>query len=247
MTWNCSSANSNRPHPIEQFSARDRICSRTGRAHKLCYNRANFQEHPANVGRRKIFVWLQGLVVAFGGGCLFVVTFFDSSVLSFPFFPDALLIELCIANHARMPYYAAMAALGSLSGCLVLYFIAEKAGEAFFHKHAGGKAEKIKVWVDKNGFLSAFLPAVLPPPFPFKPFVLAEGVFQVPARTFILAILLGRGLRYGLEGILAVRYGDAALVYLKTHGAAFVLGLVVVMALLYVLIHFVLRGSSAKK
>ena len=51
------------------------------------------------MGRRKILVWLQGLVMAFGGGGLFVVTFFDSSVLSFPFFPDAVLIELCIANR----------------------------------------------------------------------------------------------------------------------------------------------------
>jgi membrane protein YqaA with SNARE-associated domain len=198
------------------------------------------------MGRRKILVWLQGLVMTFGGGGLFVVTFFDSSLLSFPFFPDAVLIELCIANHVLMPYYATMAALGSLSGCLVLYFIAEKAGEAFFRKHARGKAEKIKEWVDNNGFLSAFIPAVLPPPFPFKPFVLAEGVFQVPAKTFILAIFLGRGLRYGVEGILAVRYGDAALGYLKSHGGTFALAVLALMLLLCLLTHFVFRRSSAK-
>jgi membrane protein YqaA with SNARE-associated domain len=184
--------------------------------------------------------------MTFGGGGLFVVTFFDSSVLSFPFFPDAVLIELCIANHKLMPYYAAMAAIGSLSGSLVLYFLAEKAGEAFFHKHAGGKAAKIKEWVDNNGFLSAFLPALLPPPFPFKPFVLAEGVFQVPAKTFILAIFLGRALRYGLEGILAVRYGGAALGYLKSHGGTFALAVLAAMLVLYVLSHVVFRPSSAK-
>jgi membrane protein YqaA with SNARE-associated domain len=219
---------------------------RTSPTKKLCYNRANFQEHFAIMGRRKILVWLQGLVMAFGGGGLFVVTVFDSSVLSFPFFPDAVLIELSIANHARMPYYAAMAAFGSLLGSLVLYFLAKKGGEAFFHKHAGGKAEKIKQWVDNNGFLSAFLPALLPPPFPFKPFVLAEGVFQVPPRTFLLAILLGRALRYGGEGILAVRYGDAALDYLKSHGGAFVLVMLVLVLVLYILTHFVFR-SPAKK
>src|ERR1700729_1454610 len=199
------------------------------------------------MGRRKILVWLQGLVMAFGGGGLFVVTFFDSSLLSFPFFPDAVLIELCISKPVLMPYYASMAALGSLFGCLVLYFIAEKAGEAFFHKHAGGKAQKIKEWVDRNGFLSAFIPAILPPPVPFKPFVLAEGVFQVPMRTFVLAILVGRGLRYGVEGILAVRYGDAALNFLLNHSRAFVLSVVGVLALLYVATHLTFHGSPIKK
>jgi membrane protein YqaA with SNARE-associated domain len=189
---------------------------------------------------------LQGLVLTFGGGGLFVVTFFDSSVLSFPFFPDAVLIQLCVANHARMPYYAAMAAIGSLCGCLVLYALAKKGGEAFFHKHARGKAEKIKEWVERNAFLSAFIPAILPPPFPFKPFVLAEGVFQVPWRTFVLAILLGRGLRYGTEGVLAVRYGDSALDFLKTHGGAFALSVGIAILVLYLVSHFLLHRPAAK-
>jgi membrane protein YqaA with SNARE-associated domain len=198
------------------------------------------------MNKRKIFAWLQGLVLTFGGGGLFVVTFFDSSVLSFPFFPDAVLIQLCVANHARMPYYAAMAAIGSLCGCLVLYALAKKGGEAFFHKHARGKAEKIKEWVERNAFLSAFIPAILPPPFPFKPFVLAEGVFQVPWRTFVLAILLGRGLRYGTEGVLAVRYGDSALDFLKTHGGAFALSVGIAILVLYLVSHFLLHRPAAK-
>jgi membrane protein YqaA with SNARE-associated domain len=198
------------------------------------------------MNKRHLFVWLQGLVATMGGGGLFMVTFFDSSILAFPFFPDAVVIDLCIAKPARMPYYAAMAALGSLCGCILLYALARKGGEAFFHRHARGKAAKIKQWVDDNGFLSAFIPAILPPPFPFKPFVLAEGVFQVPAKTFILAILLGRGLRYGLEGILAVRYGDATLAFLRIHGGAFVLSVLGIVLVLYLVIHFVFRGSSAK-
>lgn len=198
------------------------------------------------MNRRKIFLWLQGLVLTFGGGGLFVVTFFDSSILSFPFFPDAVLIQLCVANPARMPYYAAMAALGSLCGCVVLYGLAKKGGEAFFHKHARGKAEKIKEWVEKNAFLSAFIPAILPPPFPFKPFVLAEGVFQVPWRTFVTAILLGRGLRYGAEGILAVRYGDSALDFLKAHGVAFALSVGVAILVLYLISHFLMHKPAAK-
>src|ERR1700678_1291239 len=216
------------------------------RAKKLCYNRVNFQEQFSNMGRRKIFLWLQGLVMAFGGGGLFVVTFFDSSLLSFPFFPDAMLIQLCVANPARMPYYATMAALGSLCGCVVLYALAKKGGEAFFHRHARGKAETIKEWVEKNAFLSAFLPAVLPPPIPFQPFILAEGVFQAPWRTFVLAILLGRGLRYRAEGGLSVRYGDSVLALLKVHGIAFGLGVLLAVVVLYVIIHFLMHKPVAK-
>ncbi len=68
----------------------------------------------------------------------------------------------------------------------------------------------------------------------------------MPPRTFILAILLGRALRYGGEGILAVRYGDAALDYLKSHGGAFALAVLVLILLLYVLTHFVFLSSSSK-
>jgi len=177
--------------------------------------------------------WLQNLVAMMGGGGLFVVAFFDSSVLSFPFITDALVMRLSFANPARMPYYAAMAAAGSLAGCIWLYLLAKKGGEAYFHRHAKGRAEQIKEWVDEHAFLSVFVPAILPPPLPFKIFVLAEGVFQVPLRTFILAILLGRGLRYLAEGILAVRYGDATLDFLKVHSAAVALSVVAVLLVMF--------------
>ena len=138
----------------------------------------------------KLPVWLQKIVATMGGGGLFLVAFLDSSVLSFPFVTDALVIQLSFVNPKRMPYYAGMAALGSIAGCIWLYLLAKKGGEAFFHRHAGGKAGKIKTWVEQNGFLSIFIPSILPPPLPFKAFVLAEGVFQVPLRTFVTAVLL---------------------------------------------------------
>ena len=70
--------------------------------------------------------WLQKIVAAMGGGGLFVVAFLDSSVLSFPFVTDALVFQLAYSNPARMPYYIAMAAIGSLAGCIWLYLLAEK-------------------------------------------------------------------------------------------------------------------------
>lgn len=195
----------------------------------------------------KLPLWLQRLVATMGGGGLFVVAFLDSSVLSFPFITDALVMQFSFANPARMPYYAGMAALGSLAGSIWLYLLAKKGGEAFFHRHAAGKAEKIRDWVDSHAFLSVFIPAILPPPLPFKPFVLAEGVFQVPLRTFVLAILLGRGLRYGLEGILAVRYGDATIAFLMAHSGAFALSVLGVLLLLYIISRLLFRNPPATR
>jgi membrane protein YqaA with SNARE-associated domain len=176
--------------------------------------------------------WLVVLVATMGGGGLFVATFLDSSVLTLPFIADALVIELSLHRPARMPYYCAMAALGSLAGCIWIYLLAKKGGEAYFHRHRG--AHKVKGWVQRNAFLSVFIPGILPPPFPFKVFVLAEGVFQVRLETFVTALLLGRALRYFIEGILAVRYGDAVLLYLMAHKTAFVVTVIAILGLLFV-------------
>ena len=158
----------------------------------------------------KLPQWLQKFVALMGGGGLFLVAFLDSSVLSFPFVTDLLVIRLSIERpFTRMPYYAAMAAMGSLAGCIWLYLLAKKGGEVYFHRHGGRAAVHAKRWVRDRAFLSVFIPSILPPPLPFKVFVLAEGVFQVPLKTFVLALLTGRGLRYLAEGILAVRYGPA--------------------------------------
>ena len=190
--------------------------------------------------------WLQKLVSVMGGGGLFAVAFFDSSILSFPFVTDGLVIQLSIAVPAKMPYYAAMAAAGSLCGCIWLYLLAKKGGEAYFRRHASGRAEQVKKWVESRAFLSVFIPAILPPPFPFKIFVLAEGVFQVPLRTFVLAILLGRGLRYAFEGILAVRYGEDAIRFMTAHSAAFGISVVAILLLLFLGGRFLVPASKER-
>src|SRR5215468_11934487 len=95
-------------------------------------------------------------IVAFAGVLgapgLFLISFLDSSVLTFPVINDLLLIELSIEHPARMALYALMAASGSVLGCVLLYFIARKGGEAFFHKRAGDRALAIRHWVEENGF-----------------------------------------------------------------------------------------------
>jgi len=162
-------------------------------------------------------LWLQGIVASTGGLGLFLIAFLDSSILTFPIINDLLLIDLSIHYPARMPYYAGMATLGSVGGCLLLYYLARKGGEAMFHKQAGPRAERIQEWTKRNGLVSILVTALLPPPTPFKVFVLAAGALEMPVGTFVLGLILARGFRFFAEGLLAVKYGDRGTQFLFTH------------------------------
>jgi membrane protein YqaA with SNARE-associated domain len=178
--------------------------------------------------------WLQAIVASAGGMGLFLIAFLDSSVLSFPIINDLLLINLSVRNPARMPYYALMATLGSVGGCLLLYYIARKGGEAMFHKHAGARAKHIHAWINRNGFLSILITALLPPPTPFKIFVIAAGALEMPVEKFVLGLLAARAIRYFGEGFLAIKYGDQAGLFLLTHKlevAGIVLGIILLLYL----------------
>lgn len=184
-------------------------------------------------------------IVAFAGGLgapgLFLMSFLDSSVLTFPVINDLLLIELSIAHPARMPLYAFMSALGSVLGCVLLFFLAEKGGEALFHKHAGDRAHAIHNWVVHNGFGGMLIAALLPPPTPFKVFVVAAGVFEVRLASFISAVSLARLIRYFGIGFLAIRYGHEALPFLRQHKWSAALVIIAVAVVSYGLSRLLLR------
>ncbi len=187
--------------------------------------------------------WLQPLVVSLGGLGLFVVAFLDSSVLTFPVINDLLVIQLSIWSPARMPYYALMATLGSVGGCVLLYFLARKGGEAMFRRRAGARAESIRAWMGRNGFTSVLTTALLPPPTPFKIFVIAAGVFQVRLWSFTLALLIARSFRYFGEGYLAIRYGPATIHYLAEHKLQFAVIALGIVMVSYLLSQLFLRQS----
>jgi membrane protein YqaA with SNARE-associated domain len=119
-----------------------------------------------------------------------------------------------------------MATLGSVLGCVTLYLIARKGGEKFLRKRF--KAHHIDRGLrlfQKYGLLVIIVPALLPPPAPFKIFVLMAGVAAIPLWQFVTAIAIARGIRYGGEGLLAVWYGDQAFAFLHEHAKAIGLGL----------------------
>ena len=188
--------------------------------------------------------WLQAIVAIAGGAGLFLIAFLDSSVLTFPVINDLLLIDLSIRNPARMPYYAAMATLGSVLGCLLLYYLARKGGEAMFHKHAGPRARHIHAWINRNGFVSILVTALLPPPNPFKLFVIAAGALEMPVRSFVIGLLVARGFRFFGEGYLAVRYGDQAMPFLLTHKLDVAVITLLIVATLYLASRYALKPPA---
>jgi membrane protein YqaA with SNARE-associated domain len=191
--------------------------------------------------------WKQKIVAfagALGAPGLFLISFLDSSVLTFPVINDLLLIELSIQRPLRMPLYAAMAMTGSVLGCVLLYYLARKGGEAFFQRKAGGRADAIRHWVEKNGFGGMLLAALLPPPVPFKPFVLAAAVFEVPVASFVAAIALARAIRYFGFGYLAVRYGSDAMSFLAQHKLQVAAGIIVFALVSYGLSRLILGDRS---
>jgi membrane protein YqaA with SNARE-associated domain len=161
-------------------------------------------------------LWIKDFAINLGGPGLFLIAFLDSSFLSFPEVNDLLIIWLTTQHEERMLYYALMTTLGSIAGCLALYFVARKGGEAFLKKRFSPHyLERAMTAFRRYGLLAILVPSILPPPMPFKVFVLAAGVARVRVLDFVLAIAIGRGLRYFGEGLLAVYYGDEAAEFLQ--------------------------------
>ena len=183
---------------------------------------------------RSFISWLYGLALSLGGPGLFAVAALDSSFVSLPQINDILVVLMVTADKAWMPYYAAMATLGSMTGCYAIYYLADKGGEAFVRKRLkSGRIDRMLALYRRHGVLALMVPALLPPPAPFKLFVLGAGLAGVRPLQFVLAIAVARGARYLALGVLAIYYGDAALELMRTRGrevALVLVGLIVVVA-----------------
>jgi len=170
---------------------------------------------------RAFLTSLQGFALWLGGPGLFTVAALDSSFVSLPQINDLLVVLMVIEHKAWMPYYAAMATLGSVAGCSIIYALANKGGEALLRRRvSSGRVDRALALYRRYGLLALMVPALLPPPAPFKLFVLGAGVAGVRPLKFVLGVAIARGIRYLALGTLAIYYGDAALELMRTHGPA---------------------------
>ncbi len=177
--------------------------------------------------------WVQASAIAFGGPGLFVIAFLDSSFLSFPEVVDLLIIWLVTAHKGRVLYYALLPTLGSVAGCFALYMVGRKGGDAFLRRRLSAEnVDRSLAIFRRYGLLAVAVPSLLPPPVPFKPFVLAAGVAGVRPVDFLIAVTIGRGIRYFGEAFLAFYYGERAAQFIRDNSRPVSFGLAIAVLVL---------------
>ena len=195
---------------------------------------------------QRLVEFIKPWALSLGGPGLFLVAFIDSSFLPLPEVCDILIVVLVVQHPARWLFYGAMATLGSVAGCYILYALARKGGEAVLRRwFSEGKVAKGQRVFQKYGLLAIIVPSLLPPPTPFKIFILLAGVANVRPPTFLVAITIGRGIRYIGEAWLAYEYGDHAMEYIQNNLPTVLMWLAVAVVVISAAVMLRRRGRAA--
>jgi membrane protein YqaA with SNARE-associated domain len=171
--------------------------------------------------------WLEvhviGLPVYFAAPAMIVIGALDSSLLSLPEINDYLVVGRCFRDHNAAYYFPLFAAAGSVLGCHILYTIIRRGGQAVLRRRFPiASIKRVEQAYARYGFLAIGIPAVLPPPLPFKIFVATAGALEYPRWKFLLTVMIARAVRYYVEGILAVFYGRRVLLFIRDNGLVIV-------------------------
>ncbi|HEX3282514.1 MAG TPA: VTT domain-containing protein [Pyrinomonadaceae bacterium] len=192
---------------------------------------------------RPIGRWLERYVIAlpiyYAAPAMIVIGALDSSLLSLPEINDYLVVGRCIKQPSAVFYFPLFAAIGSVLGCLLLYTIMRRGGQALLRRRFKREnIEKVERAYARYGFLAIAIPALLPPPMPFKIFVATAGTLEYPRWKFLVTVMLARAFRYYVEGILAVFYGRRALAFMLDNGLVIITicgAIAIVVVLIYTL------------
>lgn len=188
---------------------------------------------------------LQATLFGLGALGILAIGFIDAASIPLPGGPDVVVMALSHANHSMMPLYVLAAVVGSTAGSLVLYFAARKGGAAVLRKFSPEKRARVEDLLDRYDILAMLLASVLPPPFPFKLFVLSAGAFKMQLWRFVAALVAGRGFRFLLEGWLAVKYGEQATDIFKHHYPKIGLGIAAAIIVIYLFNSLLRRRREA--
>jgi membrane protein YqaA with SNARE-associated domain len=188
--------------------------------------------------------WLEqfviGVPIYVAGPSMVIIGALDSSLLSLPEINDYLVVMRCANAPFEVFYFPLFAAAGSVLGCLLLYTIVRRGGQAVLRKRFRAEhLERVERTYARFGFLALAVPALLPPPMPFKIFVATAGALEYPRWRFILTVMIARSLRYYIEGTLAVFYGKTVLDFIKNYGftiLAIVIGVCVIGLIAYLIL-----------
>jgi membrane protein YqaA with SNARE-associated domain len=195
--------------------------------------------------------WLHDFIVSVpiyvAGPAMVVIGALDSSLLSLPEINDYLVVARCFSDPKAVFYFPLFAAAGSVIGCNVLYAIMRRGGQAVMRRRfSPASIAKVERAYARFGFLALAVPALLPPPMPFKIFVATAGALEYPRWRFMVTIMLARSLRYYVEGALAVYYGEQVIEFLR-HNGLMILSIAAGLVLVGVVVYIVARHIKAPK
>lgn len=196
--------------------------------------------------------WLEvnviGLPLYLAAPAMVIIGALDSSLLSLPEINDYLVVGRCYKDPTAAYYFPLFAAIGSVLGCNLLYTIVRRGGQAVLRKRFKlSSIKRVERAYERFGFLAIGIPAILPPPLPFKIFVATAGALEYPRWKFLMTVMIARSFRYYVEGILAVFYGKRVLLFMKDNGLV-ILSIVGALALIGLAVYIVVkrrRGPAA--
>jgi len=186
----------------------------------------------------------------YGGLAVLLLAIGDSSFISVPEGNDLLIVILSTGGSwGNMAYYVSMTVIGSVTGCFLLYSVGRKGGRTILKKRFSvQKIERAEKAYNKYGIMAVLIPSILPPPLPFKIFVLCAGVFGMPVLRFLSAVAIGRSIRYAMWGILAVLYGNSVKLFLEKNLSVVgtVLAIVVLLAIIGTVLFYFRKKNKRK-
>ncbi|HEY4424945.1 MAG TPA: VTT domain-containing protein [Pyrinomonadaceae bacterium] len=163
--------------------------------------------------------WVLRFFLRLGIFGLFLMSALDSSFLVLPFGNDLLLIALVSSNRDSLIWiaYVIVSAIGSVVGVFFVDLIMRKAGETGLERFVSRKRiDKLKAKLENKGGITVFIATLIPPPFPFTPVVMTASALQSPRGQLLIAVFLGRLLRFGIEAVLALYFGRHLIAFMNS-------------------------------